>query len=127
LESQIAEFQVQNALKDTLHKLDLRGQELVNNGDMPPMAYNILFSSFDTEDDRIAAFSQVAEANGNTLTEELTAIEKTLEIFSRMGLGELGLFSQLIEDESVGEFSQEDAAILLEAELNAKHFLTRNK
>jgi hypothetical protein len=91
------------------------------------MAYNILFSSFDTEDDRIAAFSQVAEANGNTLTEELTAIEKTLEIFSRMGLGELGLFSQLIEDESVGEFSQEDAAILLEAELNAKHFLTRNK
>lgn len=122
LEAQLAEFQAQNVLKDTLHKLDLRGQELVNSGDMPPMAYNIVFSKFDSEDDRIAAFSQVAEANGNTLMEELTAIEKTLEIFGRMRLGEIGLFSQLIEDESVGEFSQEEAAIDQEAELYVQHF-----
>lgn len=108
LESQIAEFQASNALKDVLHKLDNKAQNLIEAGDLPPVAYDILFGSFDTEDDRIAAFSQVAESNGNNLNEELVKIQGALELFERMGLGEIGLFNELIEDEVMSNFSAED-------------------
>lgn len=108
LESQIAEFQAANALKDVLHKLDNQAQSLIEAGDLPPVAYDILFGSFDSEDDRIAAFSQVAESNGNNLNEELVKIQGALELFERMGLGEIGLFNELIEDEVMSNFSAED-------------------
>lgn len=108
LESQIAEFQASNALKDVLHKLDNQAQGLIESGDLPPVAYDILFGSFDTEDDRIAAFSQVAESNGNNLNEELVKIQGALELFERMGLGEIGLFNELIEDEAMSQFSAEE-------------------
>lgn len=108
LESQIAEFQAANALKDVLHKLDTQAQSLIEAGDLPPVAYDILFGTFDSEDDRIAAFSQVAESNGNNLNEELVKIQGALELFERMGLGEIGLFNELIEDEVMSNFSAED-------------------
>lgn len=108
LESQIAEFQAANALKDVLHKLDTQAQSLIEAGDLPPVAYDILFGAFDSEDDRIAAFSQVAESNGNNLNEELVKIQGALELFERMGLGEIGLFNELIEDEVMSNFSAED-------------------
>lgn len=108
LESQIAEFQAANALKDVLHKLDTQAQNLIEAGDLPPVAYDILFGAFDSEDDRIAAFSQVAESNGNNLNEELVKIQGALELFERMGLGEIGLFNELIEDEVMSNFSAED-------------------
>ncbi len=108
LESQIAEFQAANALKDVLGKLDNQAQSLIEAGDLPPVAYDILFGAFDSEDDRIAAFSQVAESNGNNLNEELVKIQGALELFERMGLGELGLFNELIEDNVMSNFSAED-------------------
>ena len=108
LEAQVAEFQAANALKDVLHKLDVQAQNLVENGDLPPVAYDILFGSFDTEEDRVAAFSQVAESNGNNLNEELVKIQGALELFERMGLGELGLFNQMIEEEVMSNFSAQE-------------------
>jgi hypothetical protein len=108
LESELAEFQAANALKDVLHKLDNQAQSLIEAGDLPPVAYDILFGAFDTEDDRVAAFSQVAESNGNNLNEELVKIQGALELFERMGLGEIGLFNELIEDEVMSNFSAED-------------------
>jgi len=108
LEDQIAEFQAANALKDVLHKLDVKANELIEQGDLPPVARDILFGAFDSEDDRIAAFSQVAESNGNNLNEELVKIQGALELFERMGLGELGMFNELIEDSVMSNFSAEE-------------------
>jgi hypothetical protein len=108
LENQIAEFQAANALKDVLHKLDTKAQTLIEQGDLPPVAHDILFGAFDSEDDRIAAFSQVAESNGNNLNEELVKIQGALELFERMGLGELGMFNELIEDSVMSNFSAEE-------------------
>jgi hypothetical protein len=108
LENQIAEFQAANALKDVLHKLDVKANELIEQGDLPPVARDILFGAFDSEDDRIAAFSQVAESNGNNLNEELVKIQGALELFERMGLGELGMFNELIEDSVMSNFSAEE-------------------
>jgi hypothetical protein len=108
LEDQIAEFQAANALKDVLHKLDVKANELIEQGDLPPVARDILFGAFDSEDDRIAAFSQVAESNGNNLNEELVKIQGALELFERMGFGELGMFNELIEDQTMSNFSAEE-------------------
>jgi len=92
-------------LKDVLHKLDIRAQQLIENGDMPPVAYDITFSSFDSEEDRVAMFSQLAEANGNNINEELVKIQGIIELFERMGLGELGMFNELIEEEVLSNFN----------------------
>jgi hypothetical protein len=108
LEAQVAEFQAANALKDVLHKLDVRAQQLIESGDMPPVAYEVMFSSFDSEDDRVAMFSQLAEANGNNINEELVKMQGIIELFERMGLGEMGMFNELIQEEALSNFNSEE-------------------
>lgn len=85
LESELAEFQYENAVKDSLAELLVQADNLVEAGAMPPVAAEILFGSFDLDSDRIAAFSAVCNQNSVTPDQELYAMRKILKVFERLG------------------------------------------
>jgi hypothetical protein len=52
-------------------------------------------------------------------------MQRILDVFNELGYGDIGLFSQVVDDEVNAEFSEEDAMSDLEAELYVKRL--RNK
>lgn len=107
LENQLAEFEAEKVVTDALAKLDLKARDLVANGDLPPNAYRLIMGEFNLESDRVAAFSNNASVNGVSIDSEFYALNKTLDIFSTLKLGELGLFNSFVEDE-ISEFSNNE-------------------
>jgi len=118
LENQLAEFQDFNVVKQTLNQLDQRARNLVMNGDMPSRGYDILFSNIADDDARVAAFSQLADSNGVSMEVELQATNKCLDFMERLGLGELGLFDDLVSEEELAAFGIEENPEL-DAEIEA--------
>jgi hypothetical protein len=111
LEEEMAEFQAASIVNETLHKYQSMASEMVESGDLPPVAYKLLFTVSGNElegSDRIAAFSQLAEENGVGIDTEIYALNKILKLFDQMGLGEMGLFNSIVEDE-VAEFEMDEA------------------
>jgi hypothetical protein len=94
--------------------------ELISDGKMPPIVGEFLFGSFSTEDDQIAAFSQVAETNGVDLEAELYSMDKILNIFDQ--LGEVLEFAQYDDSMSFEEevALTEEMQAQQQAELNAQ-------
>lgn len=125
LEDEIAEFQVQGAVKNAYFSLQSQARDMVNSGDLPPAAYNLVFAEFDRDEDMLASFSQVLEKQGSNVEQELYAMQRILDVFNELGYGDIGLFSQVVDDEVNAEFSEEDAMSDLEAELYVKRL--RNK
>jgi hypothetical protein len=91
--------------------------ELVNNGDMPPAVYNYVFGSLDGSDN-LAQFSIFCEENEVDYVSEFHAIDRVLDIFSKMGLGESGLFMAYSDQVEAAEFSSEESAAEAQARAN---------
>jgi len=125
LEDEIAEFQVQGAVKNAYFSLQSQARDMVNSGDLPPAAYNLVFAEFERDEDMLASFSKVVEKQGSNVEQELYAMQRILDVFNELGYGDIGLFSQVVDDEVNAEFSEEDALSDLEAELYVKRL--RNK
>lgn len=84
VEDELAEFKYNSTIKDALDQLMYEAADLVDAGYMPPSTFETLFSSFELDSDRIAAFSQTCEANEVSPATELYALEKIVDIFRRM-------------------------------------------
>jgi hypothetical protein len=117
LENTIAEFQTSQNLKNALDERMIYAAGLVQEGKMPPVVAETLFGEFNTEDDRVAAFSAVAQSNGVSLEAELHSIDKVLEIFDSLdGLAyfssDLGDITEEEEEEMIEELAAEEQAIL---------------
>lgn len=90
LNARIAEFETKELIRDSLATLEARAKE-----SMPPAAIRVLFGTgnFNTESDRVAAFSKMANLEGVDIATELYAISKTIEVFENLGLNDTGLFT----------------------------------
>ena len=90
LNARIAEFETKELIRDSLATLEARAKDV-----MPPAALRLLFGTgnFNTESDRIAAFSSIANRSGVDIDTELYAMSKTIELFENLGLNDTGLFT----------------------------------
>jgi hypothetical protein len=118
IEEELAEFKYTSTIKDALDTLMLEAADLVDEGMMPPSTFDILFSSFDLDSDRIAAFSATCNANDVDPATELYALEKIVDIFRRMP--PTVDFGYMVEEEFI---SDEEAAIEDEIDAIAHNFV----
>lgn len=114
LENQMAEFQAQSEVLSLINQQENRALEMVGNGELPPIIYQTMFqvNGQDIEDnDKVAAFSALAEANNTNIVEELRSNEKVLKAFEILGQNYNALFSNIVEDD-ISEFeADEDSAL----------------
>ena len=87
LEDEIANFKAEQVLKDALSERERMAQDLVSMGKMPPFVYDKVFSNFESDSDRLAAFSTMASQNGVGLESELHSMDKIIDIFNSMPEG----------------------------------------
>lgn len=117
LNARIAEFETKEVIRDSLANLEIRAKE-----SMPPAAIRVLFGTgnFNTESDRIAAFSKMASLEGVDVATELYAISKTIEVFENLGLNETGLFNSYaaLNEANFSENQDEDKAAEEQARRN---------
>lgn len=117
LNARIAEFETKEVIRDSLANLEIRAKE-----SMPPAAIRVLFGTgnFNTESDRVAAFSKMASLEGVDVATELYAISKTIEVFENLGLNETGLFNSYaaLNEANFSENQDEDKAAEEQARRN---------
>lgn len=114
LEDELANFKAEQVMKDALNEREAKAQSLVQDGKMPPIIYEKLFANFNSDNEKIAAFSQVANANGVSLEAELHSIDKVLDIFDEMP--ELGVFTSYSDSYVTEEEINEEKALQDEAQ-----------
>jgi hypothetical protein len=118
IEEELAEFKYSSTIKDALDTLMLEAANLVDEGMMPPSTFDILFSSFELDSDRIAAFSATCNANEVDPATELYALEKIVDIFRRMP--PTVDFGYMVQEEFI---SDEEAAVENEMDAIAQNFV----
>jgi len=106
LQSEFEAAQAEQELNNELIEQEMRAQQGVAEGWLPPSIYRAEFQSFEIADDRIATFSTLCEANKVDAATELYAREKMLEAFERFG--PTINFGRSIEDEIEDEEAQYD-------------------
>jgi hypothetical protein len=115
LQNQMAEFSAVAEVSSALNDRDMYAQSLVMQGKMPPAVYEDLFGNFSSNDDRIAAFSQVCAMNGTDASSELYSMDKILDTFENYG--DTALFNRhaydvVDEEEVLEELIEYDQAAL---------------
>jgi nickel-dependent lactate racemase len=110
----LANFKAEQVMKDALNEREAKAEALVREGKMPPVIYEKLFANFNSDNEKIAAFSQVANANGVSLEAELHSIDKVLDVFDEMP--ELGVFTAYSNNYASEEEISEELALQEEAQ-----------
>lgn len=118
LEDELATFKAEQIMKDALADRETTAARLVQEGKMPPVIYEKLFANFNSDSDKIAAFSQVADANGVSLEAELHSIDKVLDVFNEMP--ELGVFTSYSDDLMTDAEYDEEMALQEQAQLQVQ-------
>lgn len=84
LENEIAEFKAVGIIKDELSNIEQKAWSLVEEGRVPPVVIEKLLGNFNTENDRIAAFSAVCNKNQIDSATELYAMNKVLKVLETL-------------------------------------------
>jgi hypothetical protein len=124
LEAEFAAAQEERELNDLLIGQQLRAQEGVSEGWLPPAIFRAEFGDFATDSDRVATFSAVCNGNNVDSETEIYAREKMLAAFERMG--PIVNFGR-IADEELEEYDEDDAVIEAEANRYAKQLNNRRR
>lgn len=96
--------------------------QMVANGDMPPAVYNYLIGSLDGTDN-LAQFSEYCDENEVPGDVRLYALDTVLDVFSKMGLGESGLFMAYADQVEAAEFNSEESQAEQQAMANFRGYL----
>jgi hypothetical protein len=118
LEDQVAEFQAQTEVTNQLQQLERYAAQGVQEGWLPPVAREAVMSNFETDSDRLAAFSQVCDSNRVDVATELYATQKILETFEKCG--PFARFSSVLEGEKLPQPGSKEAEQEQQALLNHK-------
>jgi len=115
LENKIVEFELEKEVKTALANIERKANQGVQEGWLPPVAHRALLGSFEREEDRLAKFSELCDANGVDLNTQLVAFEFALKVFEHCG--PMVQFGQVIQedlDPRQAEFQSnlEDQAVL---------------
>lgn len=116
LEEKVAEFQARSEVTDRLQQLERYAAQGVNDGWLPPVARNAVMGNFETDSDRLAAFSQVCESNRVDVETELYATQKILETFEKCG--PFARFSSVLDNEKLPQPGSKEAELEKQARLN---------
>lgn len=116
LENQVAEFQAQTEVTNQLQQLERYAAQGVQDGWLPPVARDAVMGNFETDSDRLAAFSQVCQSNQVDIETELYATQKILETFEKCG--PFARFSSVLDNEKLPQPGSKEAELEKQARLN---------
>lgn len=85
LEAEFASAKTEHLVSERLMELEQTASCGVREGWFPPIAYKEMFAEFNSDKDKLAAFSSVCQKNQVDLETELYATEKVLSLFERCG------------------------------------------
>ncbi len=126
LQAEFSSGQVAQDISDRLDYLERVGDELVQQGVMPPAVFNREFGDWANERDRIAGFSYTCQANGTDPETELAHKERVIEMFADFAEAGAPLYAPgLMSYEE--EFSDDELAeiesIAVQARRNVRHLM----
>lgn len=126
IQAEFSSGRVAQDVSDRLDYLERIGDELVQQGIMPPAVFEREFGSWANERDRIAGFSHVCQVNGTDAATELEHKERVIEMFADFAEAGAPLYAPglLSWDE---EFSDDELAELdnlaAQASRNVRHLM----
>ncbi len=116
IDNELAEFKAQSYLKDQLNEIQREAAHGLDEGWFPPIAFREMLGSYELENDRLAAFSQLCNNSGTNAEMELYAMRKVLETFRRCG--PLMSFSAIAINPEEEKMLEQDNSMSSQASLN---------
>jgi hypothetical protein len=126
MEAEFSSGQMAQDISDRLDYLERVGDELVQQGIMPPAVFEREFGNWANERDRFAGFSYVCQANGTDPATELAHKERTIEMFAEFAEAGAPLYAPglMSYDEEFDEDELEELDnIAAQATRNVRHLL----
>ena len=114
LEFKMAEIERNSALKQKLNSIADFAKQGLEERWLSRAMYDLLLGSFEKDEDRVAAFSQTADANNVDLATQLYAVLFTLK--ANEECGERINFSSYVQEDVVSSNSPDDELALLQVE-----------
>ncbi|MGL5079506.1 MAG: hypothetical protein ACRDBG_27220, partial [Waterburya sp.] len=114
LEFKMAEIERNSALKQKLNSIAEFAKQGLEERWLSRAMYDLLLGSFEKDEDRVAAFSQTADANNVDLATQLYAVLFTLK--ANEECGERINFSSYVQEDVVSSNSPDDELALLQVE-----------
>jgi hypothetical protein len=124
-ESQIAEFQTRELLRDSLAELEIVAQQGLQEWWLPPAAYRAIMGNDSTEQQRIASFSAACEEDGVELGDRLYAMQFAIACFREAG----PLYGNQIIEEQLSKTPDEakfEASVETQAQRNHRRRMQNN-
>jgi uncharacterized protein YciW len=107
LESKMADFELSNELKVRLANISDYARQGIEERWLSKAQYDLLIGSFNRDEDRVAAFSQTAEANNVDLSTQLYAVLFALKAAEKCGDPRIN-FSSYVQEADFSAKSEED-------------------
>lgn len=114
LEFKMAEIERNSALKQKLNSIAEFAKKGLEERWLSRAMYDLVLGSFEKDEDRVAAFSQTADANNVDLATQLYAVLFTLK--ANEACGERINFSSYVQEDVVSSNSPDDELALLQVE-----------
>lgn len=114
LEFKMAEIERNSALKQKLNSIAEFAKQGLEERWLSRAMYDLLLGSFEKDEDRVAAFSQTADANNVDLATQLYAVLFTLK--ANEECGERINFSSYVQEDVISSNSPDDELALLQVE-----------
>lgn len=113
LESRLAEFEVAGAIKDAMSEVESDVYRGLDQGWLTPNMAREILGEFERDEDRVAAFSQLANSNGVDMSTQLFGMQFALKLLENSG--GTATFGAYVQDEievSPDEYKQAKANVL---------------
>lgn len=125
LENQLAEFQAEAILKNELDEFERDCHRGFTEGWLPPVVYRNLAGSFESEGDRLAAFSTLCASHNVDAKTQLFGFQSVIEAFR--SCGPLMTFSSIVNEPLDPQEAQIEHISSSQAELNFQLRKQRSK
>lgn len=125
LENQLAEFQAETVLKDELAEFERDCHRGFEEGWLPPVVYREIVGSFETEGDRLAAFSALCDNHKVDAATQLFAFRSVVDAFAKCG--PLMTFSSIVNEPLDPQEQEREYVSSSQAELNFQLRKQRSK
>jgi hypothetical protein len=116
IENQLAEFQAEAILKDELAEFERDCNRGFEEGWLPPVVYRDIMGSFESESDRLAAFSALCTNSGVDAATQLFGFRSVLQAF--YNCGPLMTFSSVVDEPLDPREAEQEYVSASQAELN---------
>lgn len=113
IESRLAEFEIAGAIKDAMSEIESDVYRGMDEGWLTPNMAREILGEFERDEDRVAAFSQLANSNGVDMSTQLFGMQFALKLLENSG--GTATFGAYVQDEievTPDEYKQAKANVL---------------